>query len=323
MEPTATVADTANEVPTKTKKNYRKEKPWDTPDINKWEITPMTSDQNKHGGPVVESDFRIAFPKYRERYLQECWPTLENVLKPYGVVAELDLRNGRMVVKTSRKMYDPYIIFKSRDCCKLLARSVPYQEAVKVLQDDICSDVIKIGGFTRNKDRFIRRRARLVGPHGSTLKALEIVTECYFLVQGSTVSLIGPWKRMKLARRIIEECMSNKTHPVYHVKQCMVRTELEKNEEMAEVSWNNYLPQFGSKKMKSRKTSKGVKPIVKKVYPPTPTARKIDEELNTGEYFIKRRTDKSDDNKEKKKNISNSDKKFKKKEKKDKKNSRK
>jgi len=300
------------EVVNKNQKN-RRDKPWDTPDINHWEITPMTSDQNKHGGPVVESDFRISFPKYKERYLQECWPAFEKVMQPYGVVTELDLRNGRMVIKTSRKMYDPYIIFKARDCCKLMARSVPYQEAVKVLQDDICSDVIKIGGFTRNKDRFVRRRGRLVGPHGSTLKALEIVTECYFMVQGSTVSLIGPWMKMKLARRIIEECMSNKTHPVYHVKQCMVRNELEKNEEMAEKSWNNYLPQFNSKKMKSRKTNKAVKPVVKKVYPPTPVSRKVDKELNTGEFFIKRRVEKGDDHAEK---YSKIEKKFKKKEKK-------
>lgn len=49
------------------------------------------------------------------------------------------------------------------------------EQAIKVLQDDITCDVIKIGTLVRNKERFVKRRQRIVGPNGSTLKVRHVL----------------------------------------------------------------------------------------------------------------------------------------------------
>jgi len=190
-----------------------------------------------------------------------------------------------MTVKTTRKTWDPYAIIKARDFIKLLSRGVPAQQASRIMEDGMNCDVIKIGNIVNSKDRFIKRRQRLLGPNGATLKAIELLTECYILVQGNTVSAMGNHKGLKMARSIILDCMNN-IHPIYNIKKLMIRRELSKDETLKTENWDRFLPKFKKKNVK-RKRPKEIKEKSKPLFPPEPLPRKEDIEMETGEYWMK------------------------------------
>jgi len=121
-----------------------------------------------------------------------------------------------------------------------------------------------------------------------TLKSFELLTNCYILVQGSTVSAMGYFKDLKVVRRIVMQTMRNELHPIYMIKELMIKRELAKNPELANENWDRFLPHFKKQTLK-RKQNKKEKKKKKKNYtpfPPEQQLRKEDYQMMTGEYFL-------------------------------------
>lgn len=247
-----------------------------------------------------ESSFKVLFPHYRERYLTDNWKKIQEKMDGFGINVDVDYKGGSITLKTTDKTWDPCAILNARDAMKLVARSVPIEHAFKVFNDGVDSNIIIIGKHIRNQERFNKRRQRLLGPGGSTLKALELLTQCYILVQGHTVAIIGGIQGINDASKVVVDCMNN-IHPVYHIKRLMIKRDLMKNPAMAHEDWDKYLPKI-QKATKHTKKQKVVHNERNRGLPDYPQDTQIDKEIETGEYFLKKK-DKDKNRKKANKNI--------------------
>ena len=68
------------------KSKYRKAKwvPEDYDQIDKWKIPTITKEDVKSSFSE-ESSFAVMFPKYREKYIKECWGLVLKSLKGMGI----------------------------------------------------------------------------------------------------------------------------------------------------------------------------------------------------------------------------------------------
>jgi ribosomal RNA assembly protein len=190
---------------------------------------------------ICKSIFLIMFPKYQEKKLRESWKIINRILESVKIRSKIDIFSGSIQIWNTKLTRDPFALFNARDFLRLISRGVPFEQAAKIFEDKFNCDIIKICLFGENKKVFLKRRKRLIGKNGSTIKAIEMLTQTYLLIQGNTVSCIGQYSNLKQVRKIVEDCMKN-VHPIFHIRLLILKKELTKDVSLKKKSWDKFIP---------------------------------------------------------------------------------
>ncbi len=99
---------------------------------------------------------------------------------------------------------DPLLLLRTQSVVKAIGRGYTPEKAMFLFNDGYFLEVINLKEFSHNnKARLIRLRSRLIGTRGRTRKTIEKLTRTSIVVQGSTVSIIGKYENMLLAKEAI------------------------------------------------------------------------------------------------------------------------
>lgn len=78
-------------------------------------------------------------------------------------------------------------------------------------------------------------------------------------------------------------------HPIYQIKQLMIKRELAKDPALADENWDRFLPNFKRRTLSKRRKPHKITDKSKRVYTPFPPPQqksKIDLQIESGEYFL-------------------------------------
>lgn len=81
----------------------------------------------------------------------------------------------------------------------------------------------------------------------------------------------------------------NNVHPIYHVKELMIKRELAKDPNLKNENWARFLPNFKKRTLSQRRKPLKVTDKSKKTYTPFPPPQeksKVDLQIESGEYFL-------------------------------------
>ena len=106
-------------------------KAWDHEGIQHWKIEPFTQEDNKHG-LLEESSFATLFPKYREKYLREVWPLVDEKLKEHVCIFNVVLIQKTVVIL--RNTFEMTICIREFEKRKLATYSSAFDKYLRLGQ---------------------------------------------------------------------------------------------------------------------------------------------------------------------------------------------
>ncbi len=185
----------------------------------------------------------LTIPKNRVGVLIGPKGSVKKEIEERGKVKlQIDSETGEVTIIPNSETDDPLLLLKTQNVVKAIARGYTPQKAMFLFNDGYFLDVISLKQFVHNnKAALTRIRSRLIGTKGKTRKTLEKLTKTSIVIMGSTVSIIGKYENMMLAKEsilmIINGADQNKVYGILErkVKEiAKAEAELWKTQEEAE-----------------------------------------------------------------------------------------
>jgi ribosomal RNA assembly protein len=129
-----------------------------------------------------------------------------------NVIREIEEKLGVKIHKEGNLIEidgEGFEAYQAMNIIKAIARGFAPEHAFLLFDENNTLEIIEIPG---NKNTLYRIRARLIGRKGIVRKNIERYTKCKIAIYGKTVSIIGPFDKIPIAREAIEMLISGKKH---------------------------------------------------------------------------------------------------------------
>jgi len=133
--------------------------------------------------------------------------------KKTNTIISIDGKTGEVTIENTPNTTDPSGILKARDIITAIARGFSPEKAFRLFDDNQILDVINLKEYIGDsKNHITRIKGRIIGEKGKTRKMIEELTDTYISIYGHTVSIIGGYEEVRVAREAIEMLIRGMQH---------------------------------------------------------------------------------------------------------------
>jgi len=101
-------------------------------------------------------------------------------------------------------------LFQAKNIVKAIGRGFSPENSFRLLKEDEILEIIELTGFNEKKMKVIK--SRLIGTKGKTRKAIEKYSGCSVSIYGKTISIIGEYNQISIAKEAISMIITGSKH---------------------------------------------------------------------------------------------------------------
>ena len=124
----------------------------------------------------------------------------KSIEKATETILDIDSEDGTVYITPQENMSDPLGVWNANHIVKAVARGFNPEVALKLVDDDIYLEVIKLPLY------------RIIGQNGKTREIIMDMAEVQMAIYGKTVSLIGEMDNLMIAKEAIEMILKGSRH---------------------------------------------------------------------------------------------------------------
>jgi len=107
---------------------------------------------------------------------------------------------------------EPYKILRAKLIFQALGKNFEVEDAMLLSSDEYFFEILNIKEFTRSRNRMIQLKGRIIGKKGKVRRKIEELTNTKISVYGNTISIIGKYEDILLAKKAIEMLLEGRKH---------------------------------------------------------------------------------------------------------------
>src|SRR3989344_7355164 len=129
--------------------------------------------------------------------------------KSLGIKLLIDSDDGDVLLKAD----DGLNLMAAQNIVKAVGRGFNPEIALKLLKDDFIFDTVDITDYSgSSKKKLITLRSRAIGTEGKFRKRINELTDVDIVIYGKTISLIGNYNDVDLARKGFDSLLKGNRH---------------------------------------------------------------------------------------------------------------